>query len=125
MEQNNLARSFAQAEPKKVVSTPDQVVTKKVRVSQRLNLSVLEKLLIVCGSALLTVLMLVVVSSKIALSNSQHQLQHLDSQTVNVRNDNTNLKQQIGELQSSSRLDKIAKQSGMSLSNHNIRNVTK
>ncbi|GEP24012.1 MAG: cell division protein FtsL [Lentilactobacillus diolivorans] len=125
MEQNNLARSFAQAEPKKVVSTPDQVVTKKVRVSQRLNLSVFEKLLIVCGSALLTVLMLVVVSSKIALSNSQHQLQHLDSQTVNVRNDNTNLKQQIGELQSSSRLDKIAKQSGMSLSNHNIRNVTK
>lgn len=125
MEQNNLARSFAQAEPKKVVSTPDQVVIKKVRVSQRLNLSVFEKLLIVCGSALLTVLMLVVVSSKIALSNSQHQLQHLDSQTVNVRNDNTNLKQQIGELQSSSRLDKIAKQSGMSLSNHNIRNVTK
>lgn len=125
MEQNNLARSFAQAEPKKVVSTPDQVITKKVRVSQRLNLSVFEKLLIVCGSALLTVLMLVVVSSKIALSNSQHQLQHLDSQTVNVRNDNTNLKQQIGELQSSSRLDKIAKQSGMSLSNHNIRNVTK
>lgn len=124
MAQNNLAHNLAE-QPQPYVSTPDQVRIKKVSISKALKLSSFEKLLIVCGSAVLTVLMLVVVSSKIALSNSQHELQHLDNQIVNVRNNNTNLTQQIGELQSSTRLDKIAHESGMSLSNANIRNVTK
>lgn len=128
MAQNNLARDIAE-QPKTYVSSPEQVPTevtvKRVRVASRLQLSAFEKVLIVSGSAILTVLMLLVVSSKIALSNSQHQLQHIDNQIVNVRNDNTNLNQQIGELQSSSRLEKVAKQSNMSLKNANIRNVTK
>ncbi|GAD17403.1 cell division protein FtsL [Lentilactobacillus otakiensis] len=124
MAQNNLAHNLTE-QPQPYVSAPDQVKIKKVSISKALKLSSFEKLLIVCGSAVLTVLMLVVVSSKIALSNSQHELQHLDNRIVNVRNNNTNLKQQIGELQSSTRLDKIAHKSGMSLSNANIRNVTK
>lgn len=128
MAQNNLARDIAE-QPKTYVSSPEQVSTevtvKRVRVASRLQLSAFEKVLIVSGSAILTVLMLLVVSSKIALSNSQHQLQHIDNQIVNVRNDNTNLNQQIVELQSSSRLEKVAKQSNMSLKNANIRNVTK
>ncbi|MBU9788276.1 cell division protein FtsL [Lentilactobacillus sp. IMAU92037] len=128
MAQNNLARNIAE-EPKTYVSspeqTPDEVVTKQVRVATKLKISPFEKLLIVSGSVILTVLMLLVVSSKIALSNAQHQLQHVDTQIVNVRNDNTNLNQQIGELQSSSRLEKVAKQGNMSLKNANIRNVTK
>ena len=124
MAQNNLARNLT-AEPKPYVSSPEHKQVKKVSISKALKLSSFEKLLIVCGSAVLTVLMLVVVSSKIALSNSQHELQHLDNRIVNVRNNNTNLKQQIGELQSSTRLNKIAHKSGMSLSNANIRNVTK
>lgn len=128
MAQNNLARDIAE-QPKTYVSSPEQVPTevtvKRVRVASRLQLSAFEKVLIVSGSAILTVLMLLVVSSKIALSNSQHQLQHIDNQIVNVRNDNTNLNQQIGELQNSSRLEKVAKQSNMSLKNANIRNVTK
>lgn len=124
MAQNNLARNLTE-EPQPSVSEPEKVQIKRVSIGKALKLSSFEKLLIVCGSAMLTVLMLVVVSSKIALSNSQHELQHLDNQIVNVRNNNTNLKQQIGGLQSSTRLDKIAHKSGMSLSNANIRNVTK
>ncbi|GAA2969345.1 cell division protein FtsL [Lentilactobacillus parakefiri] len=124
MAQNNLARNLTD-QPQPYVSRPDQAQVKRVSISKALKLSSFEKLLIVCGSAVLTVLMLVVVSSKIALSNSQHELQHLDNQIVTVRTSNTNLKQQIGELQSSTRLDKIAHKSGMSLLNANIRNVTK
>lgn len=128
MAQNNLARNIAE-EPKTYVSspeqTPDEVATQQVHVATKLQISPFEKLLIVSGSVILTVLMLLVVSSKIALSNAQHQLQHVDTQIVNVRNDNTNLNQQIGELQSSSRLEKVAKQGNMSLKNANIRNVTK
>jgi cell division protein FtsL len=128
MAQNNLARKIVE-QPQTYVSapeqTPEEVVSRNVRAAERLKLSAFEKLLIVSGSVILTVLMLLVVSSKIALSNAQHQLQHVDSQIVNVQNDNTNLKQQIGELQSSSRLEKVAKQGNMSLKNANIRNVTK
>lgn len=124
MAQNNLARNLTE-QPQPYVSSPDQAKVKRVSIAKALKLSSFEKLLIVCGSAVLTVLMLVVVSSKIALSNSQHELQHLDNQVVTVRTSNTNLKQQIGELQNSTRLDKIAHKSGMSLSNANIRNVTK
>ncbi|GHP14997.1 cell division protein FtsL [Lentilactobacillus fungorum] len=128
MAQNNLARKIVE-QPETYVSapeqTPEEVVSRNVRAAERLKLSAFEKLLIVSGSVILTVLMLLVVSSKIALSNAQHQLQHVDSQIVNVQNDNTNLKQQIGELQSSSRLEKVAKQGNMSLKNANIRNVTK
>ena len=97
MAQNNLARNLTE-EPQPSVSEPEKVQIKRVSIGKALKLSSFEKLLIVCGSAMLTVLMLVVVSSKIALSNSQHELQHLDNQIVNVRNNNTNLKQQIGLL---------------------------
>ena len=124
MAQNNLARKLTE-QPKPYVSKPEPTSIKRASISKALKLSSFEKLLIVCGSAILTVLMLVVVSSKIALSNSQHELQHLDNRITNVRNSNTNLKQQIWELQSSTRLDKIAHKSGMSLKNANIRNVTK
>ncbi len=126
MAQNNLARNLTQEEPETYVSTPERVKpTPGVQPKQHLKLSAFEKTLIVCGSVILTVLMLMVVSSKIALSNSQHQLQHLDTRITAIHNNNINLQQQIGELQSSSRLQKIAKENGMTLSNGNIRNVTK
>ncbi|MFD1124921.1 cell division protein FtsL [Lentilactobacillus raoultii] len=128
MAQNNLARNLTQEEPEQpYVSTPRRVSQpgRQPGFSPRLRLNAFEKVLIIGGSILLTGLMLMVVSSKIALSNSQHELQHLDTRISNIHNDNTNLKQQIGELQSSSRLQKIAKENGMSLSNGNIRNVTK
>lgn len=125
MAQNNLARNLAQEEPQTYISTPKRVQTPEIGANQRLGLNAFEKALIACGSVMLTVLMLVVVSSKISLSDSQHQLQHLDTRITNIHNNNTNLQQQIGELQSSSRLQKIAKENGMSLSNGNIRNVTK
>lgn len=126
MAQNNLARNLtSQEEPQINVSAPERAINPGTVAKPHLKLNSFEKLLIVCGSAVLTVLMLLVVSSKIALSESQHQLQHLDSQITRVNSNNTNLQQQVGELQSSSRLQKIAKENGMSLSNGNIRNVTK
>ncbi|EHM00758.1 cell division protein FtsL [Lentilactobacillus parafarraginis F0439] len=125
MAQNNLARNLtSQEEPQINVSAPERAINPGTVAKPHLKLNSFEKLLIVCGSAVLTVLMLLVVSSKIALSDSQHQLQHLDSQ-ITMNSNNTNLQQQVGELQSSSRLQKIAKENGMSLSNGNIRNVTK
>ena len=55
MVQNNLARNLTD-QPQPYVSTPDQAQVKRVSISKALKLSSFEKLLIVCGSAVLTVL---------------------------------------------------------------------
>ncbi|AQW20581.1 cell division protein FtsL [Lentilactobacillus curieae] len=125
MAQNNLAREIFQ-QPKTTTFAPEQPAVKsEPKVKERLKVSTFEKVLGATLAIVASVLMIYVVSSKIALSNSQHELQQLDNQVATMHNKNTNYKQQIGELQSSSRLEKIAKSSGMSLSNSNIRNVTK
>ena len=124
MAQNNLARQIVE----QPVENPTTLIEKQPEAPQpvwKLKLSGMEKLLIIGGCAVLCLLMIGVVSSKIALSNSQQQLQRLDNRIVKLHNGNTSLNQQISELQSSSRLNQIAKQNGMSLNNANIRNVTK
>lgn len=122
MDQGNLARkinNISVANPK-----TNRQVSSKVKTN-RLSVSLAEKALIVFSCLVLVGLMLAVVSSKIALTNAQHNLQQLDDRITQVHNKNTNLKQQIGELKSSSRLEAIAKKSQMTLNNSNIRNVTK
>ncbi|KRK87443.1 hypothetical protein FC99_GL000908 [Levilactobacillus koreensis JCM 16448] len=78
----------------------------------------------VCGLILAT-LMVFVVSSKIAMSNAQHELQSVNSNVTAIQNRNTNAQQEINELQSRTRLDKIAKKQGLTLQNDRIRNVNK
>ncbi|KRK37886.1 hypothetical protein FD07_GL002225 [Levilactobacillus parabrevis ATCC 53295] len=59
------------------------------------------------------------------MSNAQHELQSVNNAVTTYTNRNTNKQQQINELQSRSRLDKIAKKQGLSLQNDRIRNVNK
>ncbi|MFC6259765.1 cell division protein FtsL [Levilactobacillus fujinensis] len=93
--------------------------------SQKLPVSKFEKcLMTVCGLILAT-LMVFVVSSKIAMSNSQHELQSVNSRVTTIQNGNTNAQQEINELQSRTRLDRIAKKQGLTLQNDRIRNVNK
>jgi len=129
MAQSNLAKEiFQQAEP---TYTPAQPVAPvkpaepKLKAKTRVGFSTFEKALGLTGSLICVALMIVLVSSKIALTNAQHNLQQVDNRISKVQSQNTNYKQQIGALQSSNRLEKIAHDSGMSLSNANIRNVTK
>ncbi|KRN02865.1 hypothetical protein FD13_GL001585 [Levilactobacillus senmaizukei DSM 21775 = NBRC 103853] len=69
--------------------------------------------------------MVSVVSAKIAMSNAQHELQSVNNQVTTYTNRNTNTQQEINELQSRTRLDKIAKKQGLTLENARIRNVNK
>lgn len=113
----NIERPQRQAQPK---LDPQQQPN-----SQKLPVSKFEKcLLTVCG-LVLAVMMVCVVSSKIAMTNAQHQLQSVNSRVTTVQNHNTSAQQEINELQSRSRLDKIAKKQGLSLDNARIRNVSK
>ncbi len=125
MAQNNLARNLVDQPLEKEIPRVKPRVRVRAKAKVRLRVSGLEKALITGCSVVLCILMVAVISSKIALSNSQHSLQQLDNRIERLHNSNTNLRQQMGELQSSSRLQKVAKQNGMSLHNGNIRNVTK
>lgn len=79
----------------------------------------------VVGGLILATMMVCVVSSKIAMSNAQHELQSVAQTTATYQNKNTNAQQEINELQSRSRLDKIAQKQGLSLQNSRIRTVNK
>ncbi|KRO26654.1 hypothetical protein DY78_GL000765 [Lactiplantibacillus fabifermentans DSM 21115] len=75
--------------------------------------------LVVFGLAIL------LVSTNIAVSNSQSKLSSVQNKVTKVQASNTSAAQQISELSSRTRLNKIAKQYGLSLNNGNIRNVYK
>ncbi|WP_061775869.1 cell division protein FtsL [Levilactobacillus senmaizukei] len=104
--------------------TPQQQPQQSPR-KRWLPVSKFEKcLMTVCG-LILAVLMVSVVSAKIAMSNAQHELQSVNNQVTTYTNRNTNTQQEINELQSRTRLDKIAKKQGLTLENARIRNVNK
>ncbi|MGF7437756.1 cell division protein FtsL [Lentilactobacillus senioris] len=126
MAQNNLAENLIDVPSKRTISVPNKPKTVAAPVATpRLKVNNFEKLLIVACTLVVALLMVLVVNSKIALTNSEHQLQQLQTTSSKISTENTNLDQQISELQSSTRLEAIAQKDSMSLSNSRIRNVTK
>ncbi|KRK58828.1 putative cell division protein FtsL (putative) [Fructilactobacillus fructivorans] len=85
----------------------------------------LEVTVLVVGCAVVFLMAIALVWTRVSLSGAQQTLQDTATRSTRIRNTNTGLKQQIDELQSSSRLDKVAKGSGLKLSNDQIRNITK
>ncbi len=77
------------------------------------------------GAALVTAVVmmcLVVYMSNQAAMSSEH-LSKTTAQLSTVRNQNTDLKEEISQLTNPSRLDQVAKKYGLSLNNNNVRNV--
>jgi len=133
MAQNNLAEAVPlEAEPQQRpnIEQPQRQAQPRVAPqgnpsNQKLPISKFEKCLLTACGLVLAVLMVCVVSSKITMTNAQHNLQSINNRITTVQNHNTNAQQQINELQSRSRLDKIAKKQGLILENARIRNVNK
>ncbi|MHA8110024.1 cell division protein FtsL [Lactobacillaceae bacterium Melli_B4] len=120
------------------VQTPDEVSTSggvqptpRVRQSRspkpnrKVHISKIEKLLYSFFALTILALLILVIAAKNGYSASQQNLQDVNQNVEKIHNDNGNLKQEISELQSSSRLQNIAQKNGLSLSNNNIRNVRK
>ncbi|WP_057879415.1 MULTISPECIES: cell division protein FtsL [Levilactobacillus] len=131
MAQNNLAEAVpltAEPQQRPNIEQPQrqaQPVSDPTPSGKRLPFSKFEKcLMTVCG-LVLALLMVSVVSTKIAMSNTVHDLQSINNSVTTYQNRNTNAQQEINELQSRSRLDKIAKKQGLTLENDRIRNVNK
>lgn len=66
-----------------------------------------------------------VVASSVSVNTANRNLAVMQNKVENINNKNSNLKQEINELTSHGRLQKIANKYGLSLSNQNIRNVSK
>jgi len=127
MAQNGLARELPRATPG-VSTTPVHrtVVTPNPAVqTQRVPFSKFEKVLCVGFSLIIFSLALALVSANIAGGDAQSQLKAVQTKITKVQASNTSASQQISELSSRTRLNKVAKKYGLTLNNGSIRNVYK
>ena len=76
-----------------------------------------EKSLVVLGSLIL------LVSASISATSAQHKLANVEQTIISQKSHNTDLRQKIGELTSTTRINKIARDQGLHLVESNIRNV--
>lgn len=67
----------------------------------------------------------VTISSSIHVNTAQSNLQTVTAQVTKLNSKNSNIRQEISELSSRSRLMGIAKKDGLSLNEQDTRNVTK
>ncbi|MCF6514851.1 cell division protein FtsL [Lactobacillus sp. S2-2] len=127
MSNNALAKNLQQSYQSEYKEKSNQNLKSSLspKPDSKLKVSFFEKTLISVGGLVIAFLMIITVSSKISLGDSQQQLQNINSSVVHVRNQNNNLSQENDELNSGVRLNKIAKKSGLSLNSKNIRNVNR
>lgn len=127
MSNNGLANNLQQSYQSEYKEKSNQRLESNLspKVNSHLKVSFFEKTLIFFGGLVIAFLMILTVSSKISLGDSQQQLQNINSKVVHLNNQNGNLSQEIDELNSGVRLNKVAKKSGLSLNSKTIRNVNR
>lgn len=125
MAQNNLANNTYAVPGYYSAGEQQTYQNQENEINVKLGLSKFEKTVVILGLSVVFFLMIALVSQKITLSNQAANLQVTTSALTKVKDSNSILKQEASELQSANRLQKIAKQAGLSLSNKNVRNVSK
>ncbi|WP_409022365.1 cell division protein FtsL [Dellaglioa sp. P0083] len=122
MAQNSTARQM----PREYKENPrQQPIHKKTVGAQSVAFSRIEKSLFGLIGAISLVLMLMLVSSQVELSNSSQFLQNINSEITAIQTKSSDLTQEVNELASNDRLNSIANKNGLNLSESRIRNVTK
>ncbi|GAJ25311.1 cell division protein FtsL [Liquorilactobacillus sucicola DSM 21376 = JCM 15457] len=118
----NAARKIAVQPAKKTAPIHNPQPERKTK---HVPISRLEVAVITVASVITMFLMVSVVSSKIALSKAQYNLQSINQRITSVQNKNVDKKQEVSELSSRSRLMEVAKKVGLTMNEQNIRNVNK
>lgn len=122
MAQNSTARQM----PREYKEKPrQQLIHNKPAGAQSVAFSKIEKSLFGLIGAISLVLMLMLVSSQVELSNSSQFLQNINSEIATIQTKSSDLTQEVNELASNDRLNSIANKNGLNLSESRIRNVTK
>lgn len=119
---------MADSSARRIEYEPDQQNGSKKR--QRIILdprkvpySRLEKTLIFLGSVITLGMMIFLVSSSISATSAQHELTRTQQSVAKEQNRINDLKLEIGNLTSTQRLNKIAREKGLTLINKNIRTI--
>lgn len=123
-----MARSAA----RKIEVTP-QVSQEKLNITTSPNLGVStpkhyirrERRALVGLGALIMGLSCLVIWSNTTVTKAQAKIQKIDQQVSTLQTSNANMKEEISELSSRSRLMQVAKDVGLKMNDKNIRNVTK
>lgn len=115
---SNAARKYEK------VSQPRQV-TSPQPAEQPVHWSRFERLLMVVGGTITLVLIITLLSTKIAINTRQRNYQDLQAKVTQVKNSNASDRQEIADLTSQSNLKRIAKHYGLSDQNSNVRNVNR
>lgn len=76
-------------------------------------------------SVLLVVMSCLVIWSNTAVTKTQATIQDINQKVSTLQTSNANMKEEISELSSRTRLMEIAKDVGLQMNDKNIRNVTK
>ncbi|GLB47027.1 hypothetical protein WR164_10060 [Philodulcilactobacillus myokoensis] len=132
MSQNNLVRQNEistnhKLNREKHENTFDQHANKnKSDVSLwTMKFSNFEKTVVAVSVVIILGLVIAQLGVKNSINGEQQHLQSFTNRVANLKNSNSNLQQEISELQNSGRLNKIAHKAGLSLRNNNVRNVNK
>lgn len=127
---DNAARNYYQYMNEAVpnASTPKRKVTREVTVNPELKSTIVplnrqEKMIITLGTVITLVLMFFLVSSNISATKSQRQLQNINTELLTQKGQNTDLQQEMGELTSAERINRISKEQGLQLIESNIRTL--
>lgn len=83
----------------------------------------LEKTLLAVGALITIGLMTMLVSSSISATSAQHELTNVQRSVARKQSQVSDLHQELGELTSSARLNKIARDKGLTLIEKNIRTI--
>ncbi|CAM2799968.1 cell division protein FtsL [Dellaglioa algida] len=126
MAQNSTARQMPAVPTREYKGSPRQQTVHKTQAdAQRVAFSNMEKSFFCFIGAVSLVLMIMLVSSQVELSNSSQFLQNINSEITAIQTKSSDLTQEVNELASNDRLNGIAKKNGLDLSESRIRNVTK
>ncbi|MBD5430050.1 cell division protein FtsL [Lactobacillus sp.] len=117
------ARNFNYNNQNMNQKTEQQPQQKIVLNAGKVPISRLEKFIIVVGSLLSLGMMFLLVSATVAQTSAQHDLANIEQKISSKQSSNTDLRQEIGEMTSTSRMNKIARQEGLSSIENNLRNV--
>ncbi|MDF7668442.1 MULTISPECIES: cell division protein FtsL [unclassified Lactobacillus] len=117
---DNLARKI-EFNPNKQTETETQ--QRMVLDHRRVTWSAFEKSLLVLGTLITLGLMTLLVSSSISATSAQHELTNVQQSVAKKQSQVSDLHQEIGELTSSARMNKIARSKGLTLIEKNIRTI--
>ncbi|CAM3103406.1 cell division protein FtsL [Lactobacillus bombicola] len=117
---DNLAREI-EYDPKEELESKQQ--QHQSITQQYVPWSGFEKIILFLGTIITISMMTILVSASITVTSAQHELTNIQRSVDRGKSEVSDLHQELGELTSSSRINRIARSQGLILIDKNIRTI--